>query len=124
MKARFLLVPAISCMILISCSTVPICITPSNMPLHDKSVSENLGKTEGKDSAYSILGLFMIGRPDIEAAMKEAIKAKNGDALINIRCYETSVYFILFSVNTVRVEGEAVKFAAVADAHKEKERKK
>jgi hypothetical protein len=122
MKVKYLFIPAISSLIFISCSTAPICIAPSNMPLQDKSVSENLGKTAGKDSAYSILGLYMIGHPDIEAAMKEAIEAKKGDALINIRCYETSGYFFFFSVNTVRVEGEAIKFETAANAKKDKRR--
>ncbi len=101
-------------MLMTGCSTVPICISPSNTPLYDKTVSQNLGKTSGEDSAYSLLGLYMIGRPDIEAAMKEAIDRKQGDALINVRCYEKSSYFLFFSVNTVIIEGEAVKYAADA----------
>jgi hypothetical protein len=101
-------------MLLSACSTTPIAIAPSNTPLQGVQVSENLGKTEGKDTAYSILGIFMIGRPDIETALSNAIKAKNGDALINVRCYESFSYFLFFSANTVRVEGEAVKFAPIA----------
>jgi hypothetical protein len=122
MKTKYLFISTILSLFFISCSTAPICIAPSNMPLQDKSVSENLGKTEGKDSAYSILGLFMIGHPDIEAAMKKAIEAKQGDALINIRCYETSGYFLFFSINTVRIEGEAIKFGTANDAQKGKKK--
>jgi hypothetical protein len=101
-------------MLLTACITSPIAITPSNTPLQGVQVTENLGKTEGSDTAYSILGIFMIGRPDIETALTNAVKAKNGDALINVRCYETFSYFILFSMNTVKVEGEAIKFAPIA----------
>jgi hypothetical protein len=101
-------------MLLTACITSPIAITPSNTPLQGVQVTDNLGKTEGTDTAYSILGLFMIGHPDIETALSNAIKAKNGDALINVRCYESFSYFIFFSSTTVRVEGEAVKFAPTA----------
>lgn len=100
---------ACSALLLLSCSTTPISISQSSIPLYDKTVTENLGRVEGTDSAYSVLGLWMIGRPDIERAMNAAIKQKNGDALINIRCYETWSYYILFSRDTVMVEGEAIK---------------
>ena len=93
-----------------SCSTSPISYTSSVTPMEGKRVVEYLGKTEGKDSAYSILGLYMIGRPDLDLALKSAIEKKGGDTLINVSCYETYGWFILFSRTTVSVEGEAVKF--------------
>jgi len=97
------------------CSTTPISMAASNTPLQGIQVKENLGKTEGTNSAVSVLGLFMIGHPDLEIALKAAIKAKEGDALINIRCYESYKYFLIFSLTTVIVEGEAVKFADIAE---------
>ena len=93
-----------------SCSTTPISYTYSITPMEGKRVVEYLGKTEGKDSAYSILGIYMIGRPDIDLALRYAIEKKGGDTLINVSCYETYSWFILFSKTTVSVEGEAVKF--------------
>ena len=74
-----------------------------------KRIGENLGKTDGKDSAYSILGLYMIGRPDLDLALKRAMEKKSGDTLINVSCYETYSWFILFSRTTVLIEGDAVK---------------
>ena len=94
-----------------SCSTAPICATSSVTPLQGKTVAENLGKTSGADSAFSILGLYMIGRPDLDTAIGKAIAAKGGDTLINVRCYQTDSYFLLFSITKVTVEGEAVKFS-------------
>ncbi|MCL2155168.1 MAG: hypothetical protein FWH53_05840 [Leptospirales bacterium] len=93
-----------------SCSTTPISYTSSITPMEGKRVVENLGKTEGKDSAYSILGIYMIGRPDLDLALRSAIEKKGGDTLINVSCYETYSWFILFSRTTVSVEGDAVKF--------------
>ncbi len=92
-----------------ACSTSPICLTPSTTPLQGKVVEKKLGKAEGTDSAFSFLGLWMWGRPDIERALKEAVAQKGGDALIDVHCYETYRWFVLFGVTTFRIEGEAVK---------------
>ncbi len=94
------------------CSTSPVCVTSSVTPVNGKTVAENLGKCSGSDTAYSFLGLFMFGRPDLDIAIKEALVEKKGDTLINVRCYETTRYFLLFGTNTVIVEGEAVKFGS------------
>lgn len=108
---RLLFILIIACGVLTGCSTTtPVCITSSVTPMSGKTVAENLGKCEGSDTAYSFLGLFMFGRPDLESAIKEALAQKGGDTLINVRCYETSRYFLLFSTTTAVVEGEAVKF--------------
>jgi hypothetical protein len=108
---RIIILCAITAFALIqACSTTPICAVSSVVPLEGKTVAENLGKTRGTDSAVSVLGLYMIGRPDIDSAVKDAVKDKNADTLINVRCYEKSSYFVLFSITTVIVEGEAVTF--------------
>jgi len=95
-----------------ACSTSPICVTSSVTPLQGKIMAENLGKTDGEDTAYSILGLFMIGRPDLDLAIKNAVSKKSADTLINVNCYETWGWFLLFSSTTVKVEGDAIKFTA------------
>jgi hypothetical protein len=102
------------------CVTTPVCITSSNTPVNGKSVQENLGETRGSDSAISILGLWMVGRPDTGAAIDEAINGKKADALINIQCYQETAYYILFSLTTVVVEGEAVKFASKEEGNGKK----
>lgn len=99
-------------LIIAGCTTSPVCVTSSVTPMSGKTVTQNLGKCEGKDTAYSVLGLFMLGRPDLDLAIKDALSQKGGDTLVNVRCYETLNYFLLFSINTVTVEGEAVKFSA------------
>ncbi len=99
------------CAVLAGCTTTtPVCITSSVTPMYGKTVSENLGKCEGSDTAFSFLGIFMFGRPDLDTAIGEALAQKGGDTLINVRCYETSRYFLLFGTTTAVVEGDAVKF--------------
>lgn len=110
----------IICAMFAGCSTVPICVTSSITPLQDKTVTENLGQCSGSSSAYSILGLFMIGRPDINEAISNALDTKKGDTLINVRCYEKTSNFIIFTISTVIVEGEAVKFGQAAAGEEKK----
>lgn len=108
--------------LLSGCSTSPICVTSSVTPMQGKVVAENLGKTDGTDTAFSVLGLYMVGRPDLELAIKEAVEKKKGDTLVNVSCYETFGWFVLFSTTTVKVEGEAVKFAIQETESKGKKR--
>ena len=96
---------------LAACSTVPIASTSSATPLAGKTISENLGKVRGTDSAWSIFMLYMIGRPDIDVAMKEALESKGGDALTNVRIYRQWSGFLLVDRTTIIVEADAVKFA-------------
>ena len=93
------------------CSTVPIASTSSATPLAGKTITENLGKVKGSDSAWSVLGLYMIGRPDIDAAMKQALESNGGDALTNVRLYKRWSYFVVVDCTTVIVEADAVKLA-------------
>jgi hypothetical protein len=109
MKKFILIIPIFILAAFSSCITSPVCMTSSLTPIQNRVVIENIGKTTGTDWAISVLGIFMIGRPDIDAAIEEAKKAKNADTLVNVRCYETYAYFILFSKSTVRVEGDAVR---------------
>jgi len=113
-----------SVLVLNSCSTAPVCVTSSVTPMQGKVVAQNLGKVYGTDTAVSILGLFMIGRPDLDIAIKSALQSKGGDTLINVSCYETWGWFLLFSTTTVKVEGEAIKFAVDEESSKDKKKDK
>jgi hypothetical protein len=104
---------------LCACSTTPVCMTASTTPLEGKKITENLGLTEGTDGAWAYF-MIMPGEPDLDAAIKKALKRKGGDALINVRCYETSWTAILFGRSSVRVVGEAVKLAPAGENDEKK----
>jgi hypothetical protein len=106
--------------LLASCRTAPVAMAPSNTPLLDRKVEANLGKTSGSHSVWSLFGIWMFGRPDVEEAVKSAVTSKQGDALINVKCYQSIKWFIFFTIDTVTVEGEAV----LLGREKEKEKKK
>ncbi len=106
------IVPIVIIMITIAfldgCVT-PMGMTSSSTPLHNQTIVENLGQAEGNDWSWSLLGLWSVGRPDMDKAINEAIASKNGDALINVRWYEKNYYFVLFSVTKVIVTGQVIK---------------
>lgn len=117
---RFAIFASVAAIMFSSCVTYPVSMSPSSTPVHDKIIGENLGKTEGSDAVYSVLGLWMIGRPDIDSAVKSALAKKNGEALINVRVYETTVWYVLFTRTIVRVEGEAVTFRRTGEKDEKK----
>ncbi len=97
-------------LLLTACITTPVGITSSSTPVHDKKTAANYGPVSGSDRVWSVFGLWMIGRPDIDRAIQNALKQKGGDALINVTCYEKTSWFFFVASHTVIVEGEAVSF--------------
>lgn len=96
--------------LLTSCITTPVTVTSSTTPMQDKKITMNYGPVQGKSRTWSLFGLWMIGRPDIDKAIQDALKKKGGDALINVTCYEKTAWYLLFTFHWVVVEGEAVSF--------------
>jgi hypothetical protein len=94
-------------------TTTPVGISSSIAPMHNKKIVKQLGHTSGSDSAYSLLSLWMIGKPDTEAAIQQALEKKGADTLVNIKIYETYTTFGLWSVTTVIVEGDALQVSGV-----------
>jgi hypothetical protein len=92
------------------CITTPVAITSSTTPVHDKKIIMNYGPVQGSHRVFSAFGLWMVGRPDIDLAIEDALKKKGGDALINVTCYEKTSWFFFVSMHKVVVEGDAVSF--------------
>jgi hypothetical protein len=93
-----------------ACITSPVALTSSTTPVHDKKIIMNYGPVQGSHRVWSVFGLWMVGRPDIDLAIQDALKQKGGDALINVSCYEKTAWFFFVSMHKVVVEGEAVSF--------------
>ncbi len=97
-----------------ACITSPVTMTSSTTPVHDKKIIMNYGPVQGSHRVWSVFGLWMVGRPDIDLAIQDALKKKGGDALINVSCYEKTSWFFFVSMHKVVVEGEAVSFDKTA----------
>lgn len=110
---KHLAIPALCTTLLCaSCITAPVCITSSTTPIINKTITENLGRVSGQHRTWALLGAWMFKRPDMDVAIQNALSEKGGDALINVRCYQTVNWYLFFSITTVTVEGDAVKFEA------------
>ena len=94
----------------VSCVT-PLGLTASSTPLVNREIVENLGPSEGRDGSVAVLGLYSIGRPDIDSAIEDALKRKGGQALINVRLYERNLYLLLFTYTEVIVKGDVVRLS-------------
>lgn len=91
-----------------SCITTPVGMTTSSSYIGDRAIAQNLGKAHGVHTTWSLFGVCMFGTPDIDSAVQEALHQKGGDVLINVRCYEEFRWYLLFGINRVIVEGDAV----------------
>ena len=87
----------------------------STVPLEGKTVAENYGPVKGSDHTFMLLW-YMIGRPEPEDAVAEALEEKGGDALLNARIQQVNFPFIVFTLVRVTAEGEAVKLVEAAPA--------
>ncbi|HSV97737.1 MAG TPA: hypothetical protein VLM75_12515 [Spirochaetota bacterium] len=100
----------IGALLFTSCASTPVSKLESTVPIGENTKYENLGWSGGSSSTWSFLGLWMRGRPDVDRAFAEAIRKKNGDAMVGVTCRERTLWFILFSITTVSVQGEVIKF--------------
>jgi hypothetical protein len=120
-RNSILLLSILTVVMLFACTTTPVTVTQSTTPVHDKKIVMNYGPVQGSHRAWSVFGLWMVGRPDIDKAIQDALKQKGGDALINVYCYEKTAWFFFVSMHKVIVEGEAVSFAKeTPDTEKDK----
>jgi hypothetical protein len=102
--------------LLTSCITTPVTVTSSTTPMQDKKITMNYGPVQGTNRTWSLFGLWMIGRPDIDKAIQDALKKKGGEALINVTCYEKTAWYFFFSLHYVVIEGEAVSYETMEQA--------
>lgn len=105
-----------------SCASTPVPMLRSTVPIGEKIKYESLGPSWGFAWTFSIFGLWMWDRPNIDEAFDQAIKLHGGDAMINVTCRERTYWLILTSITTVSVEGEVIKFKRMEknDAAKKK----
>ena len=94
----------------------PMGMTSSTSPLKAEKM-ENLGLVEGRAMTGSVFGVWSVGKPDIDLAIKRALRKKKADVLINVRWYEQTYYFILFSLHEVIVTGDAVRYVRPDDVY-------
>ncbi len=112
---KIILFQILAFVIFTGCVT-PMGMTSSSSPLKAEKM-ENLGLVEGRAMTGSVFGVWSVGKPDIDLAIKRALRKKKADVLINVRWYEQTYYFILFSLHEVIVTGDAVRYVHPDDVY-------
>ena len=95
------------------CSYVtPGGISDANIPITDYSYVQVLGPTQASKSVTYLFWLIPIGKADIRAAMDEAMRQSNADALVDITWEKKNTFYFFLPITkvTVTVKGTAVQF--------------
>jgi len=111
-KLKVLLITLIT-LFIFNCAT-PMGMSVSSIPLKNKFITKNLGKATASNTSLSYIGIpvllgFPVITPSIQTAIDEAVKEKSGDALVNIRWYQTNTNLLFLTLSTVTVMGDVVK---------------
>lgn len=92
------------------CVMMPGGVAASSTPINGRDYVE-LGRARETDSRIYLLWFLPISGPNtIRDAINDAVKSRNGDALINVTVESYSQWWILFSRYATRVEGEVIRF--------------
>ena len=95
---------------LAGCAHRPGGISASSTPIDGREY-KRLGRAKGKSSRILLFGFIPVsGSNSTMEALNEAIRSRNGDALVEVAVSSYYQYWILFSKNSTRVEGEVIRF--------------
>ncbi len=101
----FLLLCSIGCS-----STIPGGLSDSSRPA-DYGSYEILGSAQGISKCTAIFGI-QTSKPNLKAAINQAVLSLDGDALVNVRWHSKTTYWIILPVSTltVVVNGDVIKY--------------
>ena len=87
-------------------------LAPQSEEFKENAGYTDLGEAEGKSSQFYLFWLLPVTpRIDFKEAMGEAISSKSeGEALINVRYWHESQYWIVGRIDVLTVKGTVIKF--------------
>ena len=103
---------AISLMLLLAagCAHTPGGIAPSTVPIDGREYMI-LGPAKATSTAVYLFNFIPVsGSSSLRDAKNAAIRSKGADALIDVTAESYSQFWIIFSKNTIMVEGTAIRF--------------
>lgn len=96
--------------VLAGCAHTPGGIAPSNIPIEGRKYRV-VGSARATDSVVRLFGVIPVsGSNSIRGAMHDCIRSRKGDAMIEITSESYSQFWILFTRNTIVVQGDVIKF--------------
>ena len=95
--------------LLSGCAYAPAGFAPSIEPM-GKADYQKSGHVSGKQTYLAIFGIFPLGRPDYNAAIRDALKDQpSGSTLVNVSAYNRLMFLYVVTVNTLTVEGDVAR---------------
>jgi len=107
---RNILMGATGLLLLAGCAHTPGGIAPSNIPIEGRKYKV-VGSARATDSVVRLFGIIPLsGSNSIRVPMNDCIRSRQGDAMIGITSESYSQYWILFTRQTIVVQGDVIKF--------------
>lgn len=92
------------------CAHSPGGVAPSTTPINGRSY-QVLGDVRTTDSYVLLFGFLPImGSNSTHDAIRDALRAKGADALIDVTVDKYFQWWILFTRSVIQVQGKAIKF--------------
>jgi hypothetical protein len=86
----------------------PGAVAPATLPVGEHYVE--LGKREeGSSCGYTILTIPVKNPAPLSEVIEEMVKARGGDALIEVTSYSSQAFYLLGMANCLAVQGKVVK---------------
>lgn len=86
----------------------PGAIAPSTLPVTEHYV-ELGGYEEASSCGYTFLTIPLKNPSSLSELIDEMVKARGGDALIDVTSYSRQVFYVLGLANCLDVEGKVIK---------------
>jgi len=109
-----LLLVVILILLTASCSVIPWGIEPTSDQLRDGQGNNKnydiIGKVDDGDGYFSLFGFIPFGDISINDTFKKLARNRGGDALINIRYWYRSSFYIIGTYTSLEVKADVIKF--------------
>ncbi len=107
---RFLILSVLLLVFVSGCAHTPGGVSASSTPIEGRKYTI-LGHSKATSSAVYLFGFLPVsGSSSLRDALQAAIRGKGADALIEVTAESYSQFWILFSKQTIMVEGTAIRF--------------
>lgn len=87
---------------------VPGAVAPSTLPVGDQYI-ELGNREEASSCGYTILTIPLKNPAPLSEVIDEMVKARGGDALVEVTSYSSQVFYLLGMANCLSVQGKVVK---------------
>jgi len=111
---KYLIASFVLLILFTGCSVIPLGLEPSSQQLRtdkgENKAYQILTTVEDSDSYFNLFGFIPLGEISINQTFERVAKENGGDALINIRYWYRSSFFIVGTQHSLEVKADVIKF--------------